>query len=112
MVLQKGKTLVLKKGEGAPPYRKLTLGEAFDIATIPNALGSSMQAEAARRISVRFAEAAALPCVQNTRGAFINILSLMLGLIRFRRVGGPAWEVQIDSERVPNTGKQRFGRRQ
>ena len=34
-------------------YRKLTLAEAFDIATIPNALGSSLQAGAARRIPVR-----------------------------------------------------------
>ena len=91
---------------GVPPYRKLTLAEAFDKATVPNALGSSLQAGAARRISVRFAEAAALPCVQNMRGAFINILGLMLSLIRFRRVGGPAWEVQIDSERAPKTGKQ------
>ena len=38
---------------GVPPYRKLTLAEAFDIATIPNAYGSSMQAGAARRIPVR-----------------------------------------------------------
>ena len=49
----KGKTLVLKLCDGVPPYRKLTLAEAFDIATIPNALGSSMQAGAARRIPVR-----------------------------------------------------------
>ena len=40
-------------GRGVPPYRKLTLAEAFDIATIPNALGSSLQAGAARRIPVR-----------------------------------------------------------
>ena len=38
---------------GVPPYRKLTLAEAFDIATVSNALGSSMQAGAARRIPVR-----------------------------------------------------------
>ena len=49
----RGKTLVLKKGEGVPPYRKLTLAEAFDIATVPNAYGSSLQAGAARRIPVR-----------------------------------------------------------
>ena len=49
----RGKTLVLKMRGGVPPYRKLTLAEAFDIATIPNALGSSMQAGAARRIPVR-----------------------------------------------------------
>ena len=97
---------------GVPPCRKLTLAEAFDIATVPNALGSSLQAGAARRISVRFAEAAALPCVQNMRGAIIIILRLMLSLIRFRRVGGSAWEVKIDSERLPNTGKQRSGRRE
>ena len=49
-----GKTLVLNMGRGGPPlYRKLALAEAFDIATIPNALGSSMQAGAARRIPVR-----------------------------------------------------------
>ena len=60
IVLQR-ETLALKMGRGVPPYRKLTLAEAFDIATISNALGSSMQAGAARRISVRFAEAAALP---------------------------------------------------
>ena len=34
-----------------------------------------------RRISVRFAEAAALPCVQNMRGASVIILSLILSLI-------------------------------
>ena len=71
-----------------------------------------MQAGAARRISVRFAEAAALPCVQNMRGAIIIILSLMLSLIRFRRVGGSAGELEIDCERLPNTGKQRFGSRE
>ena len=97
---------------GVPPYRKLTLAEAFDIATVSNALGSSMQAGAARRISVRFAEAAALPCVQNMRGASGSILSLMLSLIRFRRVGGSAGELKIDSERVQKTGRQRFGRRE
>ena len=30
----KGKTLVLKMRGGVPPYRKLTLAEAFDIATV------------------------------------------------------------------------------
>ena len=99
-------------GRGVPPYRKLTLAEAFDIATVPNALGSSLEAGSARRISVRFAEAAALPCVQNMRGAIIIILSLMFRLIRFRRVGGSAGELKIDSEGVQNTGKQRFGRRE
>ena len=79
---------------------------------IPNALGSSLQAGAARRISVRFAEAAALPCVQNMRGASIIILSLMLSLIRFRRVVGSAGELKIVSEGVQKTGKQRFGRRE
>ena len=64
------------------------------------------------RISVRFAEAAALPCVQNMRGASVIILSLMLNLMRFRRVGGSAGELKIDSERVPKTGKQRFRRRE
>ena len=71
-----------------------------------------MEAGAARRISVRFVEAAALPCDQNLRGANIIILSLMLSLIRFRRVGGSAGELKIDSERVQKTGKQRFGRRE
>ena len=33
----KGKTLVLKMRCGVPPYRKLTLAEAFDIAAVPNA---------------------------------------------------------------------------
>ena len=41
---------------GLPPYRKLTLAEAFDIATVANAVGSSMQAGAARRIPVRLRE--------------------------------------------------------
>ena len=59
--------------------------------------------ETARRISVRFAEAAALPCVQNMCGASIIILSLMLSLIRFRRVVGSAGELKIDSEGVQNT---------
>ena len=63
------------------------------------------QAGAARRISVRFAEAAALPCVQNMRGASIIILSLMLSLIRFRRVRGSAWDVKIDSEGPNKYGK-------
>ena len=58
-----------QKGRGCTPYRKLTLAETFNKGTISNAYGSSMQAGAARRISVRFAEAAALPCVQNMRGA-------------------------------------------
>ena len=49
------------------------------------------QAGAARRISVRFAEAAALPCVQDMRGAIIIILRLMISLIRIRRGGGSAW---------------------
>ena len=30
---------------GVPPYRKLTLAEAFDIATVPNAYGSSGKRE-------------------------------------------------------------------
>ena len=72
---------------------------------------STRSAPVARRISVRFAEAAALPGVQNMRGAIIIILSLMLSLIRFRRVGGSAGELKIDSERVQTTGKQRFGSR-
>ena len=71
-----------------------------------------MEAGAARRISVRFAEAAALPGVQNMRGASIIILSLMLSLIRFRRVGGSAGEPKIVSERLPKAGKQRFGSRE
>ena len=70
------------------------------------------QAGAARRIAVRFAEAAALPCVRNMRGANIIILSLMLRLIRFRRVVGSAGELKIDIEGVQKTGKQRFGRRE
>ena len=41
---------------GVPPYRKLTLAEAFDKGTVPNAYGSSMQAGAARRIPVRLRE--------------------------------------------------------
>ena len=85
---------------GVSPYRKLTLAEAFDKGTGPYAYGSSMQAGAARRISVRFAEAAALPCVQNMRGASVIIFNVILSLIRFRRVGGSAWEVKIDSERL------------
>ena len=52
MVLQKENAGSQNEG-GVPPYRKLTLAEAFDIATISNALGSSMQAGAARRIPVR-----------------------------------------------------------
>ena len=40
-------------GRGVPPYRKLTLAEAFDKATVYNAYGSSLQAGAARRIPVR-----------------------------------------------------------
>ena len=48
----KGKTLVLKMGERVPPYRQLTLAEVFDIATVLNALRSSMQSGAARWISV------------------------------------------------------------
>ena len=71
-----------------------------------------MQAGAARRISVRFAVAAALPCVQNMRGAIIIILSLMLSLIRFRWVGGSAWEVKIDSERLQKIGKHHSERRE
>ena len=55
VVLQR-ETLVLKLRGGVPPYRKLTLAEAFDIATVSNALGSSMQAGAARRIPVRLRE--------------------------------------------------------
>ena len=57
--------------------------------------------EALWRISVRFAEAAALPCVQNMRGASIIILSLMLSLIRFRRVVGSAGELKIDGDGGP-----------
>ena len=45
MVLRRGGKLVLKMGRGVPPYRKLTLAEAFDIATIPNALGRSSKRE-------------------------------------------------------------------
>ena len=30
---------------GVPPYRKLTLAEAFDKSTVPNALGSSSKRE-------------------------------------------------------------------
>ena len=33
----KGETLVLKMRCGVPPYRKLTLAEAFDKSMIPNA---------------------------------------------------------------------------
>ena len=33
-VFYEGKTLVLEFGRGVPPYRKLTLAEAFDIATV------------------------------------------------------------------------------
>ena len=73
---------------------------------------STRHALVARRRSLRFAEAAALPGVQNMRGASIIILSLMLSFIRFRRVGGSAGELKIDSERVQKTGKQRFGRRE
>ena len=79
---------------------------------VPKALGSSLQAGAARRISVRFAEAAALPCVQNMRGASIIILNLMLSLTRLRRVGGSAGELKIDRERLQKTGTQRFERRE
>ena len=43
-------TLIFEMGRGVPRYSKLTLAEAFDIATIYNALGSSLQAGAARRI--------------------------------------------------------------
>ena len=64
------------------------------------------QAGAARRISVRFAEAAALPGVQNMCGASIIILSLMFNLIRFRRVVGSAGELKIDSEGAQKIGKQ------
>ena len=32
-------------GEGVPPYRKLTLAEAFDKSMVPNALGSSSKRE-------------------------------------------------------------------
>ena len=39
--------------DGVLPYRKLTLAEAFDKATVYNAYGSPMQAGAARRIPVR-----------------------------------------------------------
>ena len=46
-------TLIFEMGRGVPRYSKLTLAEAFDIATIYNALGSSLQAGAARRIPVR-----------------------------------------------------------
>ena len=74
---------------GVPPYRKLTLAEAFDNGTVPNANTSSMQAGAARRISVRFAEAAALPCVQNMRGANIIILVLCSVLFGFGGWEGP-----------------------
>ena len=40
------------------------------------------------------------------RGAGIMILSLMLSLIRFRRVGGSVGELKIHSERVQKTGKK------
>ena len=53
-------------GRGVPPNRKLTLAEAFDIATIPNALGSSLQAGAARRIPVRLRE--------SRRGALVALV--------------------------------------
>ena len=62
------------------------------------------QAGAARQISVRFAEAAALPCVQNMLGASSSILSLMPSLIRFRRVGGSVGELNRQRE-APKGGK-------
>ena len=37
--------LVFKMRCGVPPYRKLTLAEAFDKSTVPNALGSSSKRE-------------------------------------------------------------------
>ena len=39
-----------QNGTRCTPYRKLTLAEAFDIAKISNAFGSSVQTGAARRI--------------------------------------------------------------
>ena len=50
---------------GVPPYRKLTLAEAFDKGTVSNAYGSSMQAGAARRIPVRLRE--------SRRAAFVEV---------------------------------------
>ena len=57
---------------GVPPYRKLTLAEAFDIATIPNALGSSLQAGAARRIPVRLRESRRAALVAFVGSGFEN----------------------------------------
>ena len=45
---------------GVPPYRKLTLAEAFDIATVPNALGSSSKREQRGGSQCAYAKAAAL----------------------------------------------------
>ena len=70
------------------PYRKLTFAEAFGVATIPNAFGSSLQAGAARRISARFAEAAALPCINR-----------MCRRVWESKSGRVAWELKFDTER-------------
>ena len=111
MVLLQEKTWVLEIGRGVPPIESLRLRKLSLEARFQTRM-QLQQAGAARRISVRFAEAAALPCVQNMRGASIIILSLMLSLIRFRRAGGSAGELKVDSERLPKTGKQRFARRE
>ena len=45
---------------GVPPYRKLTLAEAFDKSTIPNASGSSSKREQRGGSQCAYAKAAAL----------------------------------------------------
>ena len=74
---------------GVPPYRKLTLAEAFDIATVPNALGTSSKRE--QRGGSPYASRKPPRCHESIS---------YVGEYGSRRVRGSAWEIKFDAERV------------